>query len=273
MDNEPINTEATPATPESAPVPETPVESAPEVIEPQAETKRSALFFAGIAAVLLAVGAAGAWHYGLFDSLFNKETAEVATGALTEEEASAPIARVNGTTITRGALEENLEQMKQAALAQGADPNDLVVKTQIEEQAYEITINNELLKQAAEKDTPKPTDEEINAEIERLKEQNGGAEAFAALLAEVGFTQEELRENVTRSMHIKAYLSTKQTPVTVSDEEVKAFYDSLGGEGAGLPPLDEVHEQVVAELENQKTNEQVTKILEELRAAATIEKV
>lgn len=270
MEHEPTNPEVTNPTAAPTPAAVAPEEAAATVTP--AANKRSLLFFAGIAVALVAVGGAAVWHFDLLDTAApDASTGDMET--LSEEELAAPVATVNGITVTRKALEENIEQMKQAALSQGADPNDLVVKTQIAEQAYEITINNELLKQAAEKEAAQPTDAEVDAEIERLQEQNGGAEAFAALLAQVGFTEAELRDNVIRSLHIKAYLATKQTPVSVTDAEVTEFYDSLGGEDAGLPPLEDVREQVVGELEAQKQNEQVNVLLQELRAEAEIEKV
>lgn len=270
MDQETTHTEESTVPTEDTSA-ETTTPDMPVMEESAPAAKRSMLFFAGIAAVVLAVGGVAAWHF--LDIGKDAPAADVAaTGDLTAEQAAEPIAFVNGIAITRGSLAENVEQMKQGAMAQGADPNDLVIKTQIEEQAYEVTVNNELLKQAAEKDAPRPSDADVDAEIARLTEQNGGEEAFAALLAEVGFTKELLRENVTKSLHIKAYLASKQTPSEVTDEEINEFYNSLGGETAGLPPLEEVREQVIMEIERQKADAQIGVIIEELRAAAKIEK-
>ena len=275
MDQDTPNTEVTPVT-EVAHEP-TPAAEATTTPSAPATGKRSPLFYAGLAVVVLAVGGAIGWSYFDVGSLLNKQPAKeeaAVAGGLTAEEAAQPIAYVNGIAVTRGALKVNIDQVSQGAVAQGADLNDVVVKTQIEEQAYEISINNELLKQAAEKEAKKPSDEEVQAEIDRLTEQNGGAEAFKALLAEVGFTDEKLRENVASSLHIQAYLAAKQPEsVPPTEKEISDFYDSLGGETAGIPPLKDVKAQVVAELERQKQDAQVTKILGELKATAKSEKV
>ncbi len=272
-----MDREETGNTPNTPPIDSTPQNTAEESMysqtapAPEVETtepKRSLLFFAGVAAVILAVAGVAAYQY-----FGNNATTSQASFAsvLTEAEAAEPVAYVNGTAITRGTLRENLDQITQGALQSGADPTDLVVRAQIEEQAYTITVNNELLRQAATQEVDKPTEEEVQAEIDALAEQNGGQEAFDALLVEIGFTEEMLRQNIADNMHIQAYLQLKQSPVTVTDEEIVAFYDSIGGEAAGLPALEEVRDQIEAELESQKLEAQISEIIETLRETATIE--
>jgi hypothetical protein len=245
---------------------------ASDTVASEQPAKRS-LFWFGLAAVLVTGIGFAYWHFMYTPGSDAVPATETGTTELSPEEASEPVATVNGVTITRGTLAENVTQMRERALQSGADVNDLVVKAQIEEQAYTITINNELLRQAATAAVERPSDEAVQAEIDILVAQNGGPEAFAALLKEVAIDEETLRVNIADNMHIENYLATKQTPVTVSDEEATAFYDSLGGAEAGLPPFADIKTEIIAELERQKQDAQIGVIIDELRAAATIENV
>ncbi len=248
---------------------EIPAQTTTSTAGTQTNNNRSVYFFAGIAIVVLALAGVAYLQFGPDKA----EMLEAETGELTDKQSSEAVAYVNGVAISRGALEESATQLSQGAAQNGMDLNDMVVKAQIETQAYEITINNELLRQAASASVDRPSDEVVQKEIDTLITQNGGQEAFDGLLIQYKLTLETLKKNIADNLHIQAYLDTKITPVEVSDADVQAFYDSLGGEEAGIPPLAEVKDQVIAEIKNQKEQEQIAVILEGLKAEAKIEKV
>jgi hypothetical protein len=233
---------------------------------------RNMLFFVGVAVLVVAVVVGG--YFFLNSSNESPDLTSPTGTALSEEEAAEPFVTVNGTTITRGELAENIAQVTDQARQGGFDVTDPTVIAQIEAEAYIISINNELLRQAADATVDRPTAEVVEGELATIIEQNGGAEAFALLLTEYGFTEDTLRQNISDSLHIQAYLETKITTPEITEAEIQAFYDSLGGEGAQLPPLDDaVKGQIEAQLSQTKQQEAVAAIIEELRAEATIEEI
>jgi hypothetical protein len=263
------NPTSLPSTPEETMPIDTVAESTQTETAPSSTRNRSLYFFAGVAVVILALAGVAYVQFA--------PKADVAPdtldGELTAEQADEPVAYVNGVAITRGVLAESVSQLSEGALQSGMDVNDLVVKAQIESQAYEISINNELLRQAATAAVEKPTDAVVQQEVDTIIAQNGGEAAFTELLKQYNLTLETLKKNIADNLHIQAYLDTKITPVEVSDADVQAFYDSLGGEEAGIPPLEEVKQQVIAEIQNQKEQEQIGTIIEQLKAEAKIENV
>lgn len=234
---------------------------------------RNMLFFVGVAVLVVAVVAGG--YFFLNGSNDSPDLATPAGTVLSEEEAAEPVVTVNGITITRGELAENIAQVTDQARQGGFDVSDPAVIAQIEAEAYTISINNELLRQAADATVDRPSDDVVEGELNTIITQNGGEEAFALLLTEYGFTEDTLRQNIADSLHIQAYLETKITTPEVTEAEIQAFYDSLGGqEGAQLPPLDDaVKAQIEAQLSQSKQQEAVAAVIEELRAGATIEEI
>ncbi|MCA9360942.1 SurA N-terminal domain-containing protein [Candidatus Kaiserbacteria bacterium] len=244
--------------------------STPDQTTPERKMKPS-LFFAGVAVLVLIV--AGVAYMQLANDKANADADNNPNITLTPEEAAEPVAYVNGIAVTRGDLAESITQVTQNALQSGVDINDLVVKSQIETQAYDVIINNELLKQAASESVERPSDEAVQAEIDTLVTQNGGEEAFAELLTEFGLTEETLKTNIADNLHIQAYLDTKITEVEIDDQQVLEYYERLGGEAAGLPPLEEVETQIEQQLKLEAEQNQVSDIIEELRNEAEINKV
>ena len=62
-----------------------------------------------------------------------------------------------------------------------------------------------------------------------------------------------------------------ETAIEVTEEEIQSLYAGAGGAEAGLPPLEEVREQVVAQIRGGKEQEVVTTFLQTLKETATIE--
>ena len=111
------------------------------------------------------------------------------------------VAIVNGQRITRRAFVNRLEQITG-------------------EQVLSDLINEQLIGQAAKKAKITVTSAEVEAEMERLREQIGPS--FDSVLAQYGMTVEDLRKNMELNLLVFK-VSTKD--ITVSEDALMAFFE------------------------------------------------
>lgn len=182
-----------------------------------------------------------------------------------------PVATVDGTPITKAEYNESLEMLTKNSPV--TDSTDEAMKENLKNQALDILINNTLLLNGAKSKGVTATDEEVNTEYNKLKDELGGADELQKKMTEVGLTEEKLRSNIKERIVVDKYLAaeTDIDEVAATDEEVKAFYDSLTANGSTMPPLDDIKDQVVAQIEGQKRQAIVNDFLAKLRSEAKID--
>jgi parvulin-like peptidyl-prolyl isomerase len=198
---------------------------------------------------------------GLFDSYF------------ASQESSATVAVVNGEEVTGKELNTSIQQFNQAALAQGVDTTNPDVVADIRNQALEVLVNTTLLKQAAQEQGIEVSDEATTERLETIESEIGGAEVLQSRIDELGLTRAELREDIQEEILIQTLLDGifSEADVSVTDEEIQEVYDAAGGVEAGLPPLEEVREQIEAQVRGTKEQAVIDEYLGELKAEADIE--
>ncbi|SFS35403.1 peptidylprolyl isomerase [Paenibacillus sp. 453mf] len=113
------------------------------------------------------------------------------------------VASVNGTDISKDELYNELLTLGGQA-------------------TLENMITMELVDQAAAEANVTVTDEDVNAELETLKTQYGGEEAFDMALAQSGMTLDALKKNMDLQVKMRKILEP-QTDVT--DEEISTYYE------------------------------------------------
>ena len=111
------------------------------------------------------------------------------------------VAIVNGQRITRRAFVDRLEQVTG-------------------EQVLSDLINEQLIGQAAKKAKVTVTSAEVEAEMEKLREQIGPS--FDSVLAQYGMTVEDLQKNMELNLLVFK-VSTKD--VTVSEDALMSFFE------------------------------------------------
>lgn len=111
------------------------------------------------------------------------------------------VAIVNGQRITRREFVNRLEQVTG-------------------EQVLSDLINEQLIEQAAKKAKITVTSAEVEAEMEKLREQIGPS--FESVLAQYGMTTEDLRKNMELNLLVFK-VSTKD--IAVTDEALMAFFE------------------------------------------------
>lgn len=190
--------------------------------------------------------------------------------ALTSHKA---VAKVNDGKVTRKQLETSVSQISAGAEAQGMDVTEPELAAQIQSQAIEMLVNTELLMQEAKTRGIVITDADIDERIDSLVEEVGGEEVLKERMTQFGIDNKTLRSDVRNELTIQKLLDEvfAEQKTEITDAEVEEFYESAGGADAGLPALEEVADQIKAQIQSTKEQEQVTSLIEELRGKATIE--
>ena len=183
-----------------------------------------------------------------------------------------PVATVNGVTLTRAELNRIRQQFMQTAQMQGMNLSDPAVMADITEQSLDTLVNTELIRQAAEAAGTVVAQADVDARYEQIEMSVGGPEALQESLSQLGMTEASLRGDVEQEIAIQQYIEGSiDTSAPASDAEVQDFYDQAGGEAAGLPPLEEVRDQVEQQIQMTREQELINELLERLRVDAEIE--
>jgi foldase protein PrsA len=148
------------------------------------------------------------------------DSAEVPDGA---------IAVVGDKTVTKEEFDALVEQQKKSAESQ---KQDFPAAGTPEYEALKATVVKGLVEQKeweleGESMGIKVTDEEIETELDKLKQQffNGDQEKYEAELAKQGLTDAQVRDELrTRVLTNKIYEAVTKN-VTVTDADIKAYYD------------------------------------------------
>lgn len=199
----------------------------------------------------------------------------VFSGIIDAQQSQTSVAVINGEVVTQSQLEVASTQLAQAAASQGADPNDPTVQASIRSQALDLVIGTTLLTQAAQEQDLTITEEEVVERLTTLEDEAGGAEVLAGRMAEFGITLETLESDVRSELIITKLLDdvVAQEDTSVSEEEISTAYEEAAATGAELPPLDEVREQIVAQIEQAKGQAVIEEYVSQLRADADIEMI
>jgi peptidyl-prolyl cis-trans isomerase SurA len=132
-------------------------------------------------------------------------------------------ASVNGKTIMLKDVERGVSAQsggKQAQLSQ-------LELAQARLQVLGNLIQREVLFQRADKESLKPTEDEITAIINQQKQQSGMTDDdFQKSLTAQNLTMESLREEARKDIAIKKLQEKYSSKITVSDKEVEDFYNS-----------------------------------------------
>ena len=223
-----------------------------------------------IAAVLVLVALVG------FTYMLEKE-GRINTGAFdavnTFLAAQKTVAKVNGQKITQKDLNVSISQLQMGAAAQGVDTTDPKMIDQLRTQAIDMLVNTELLKQEAANRGVNITSEDVDKRLESLKGEIGGEDVLKERMTQFGVDEKTLRRDIQNELTIQGLLDQvfEEKGITVSDEEITAFYEEAGGEKAGLPKLEEVKDQIETQIKSTKQQDVVSSYLEELKKKATIE--
>lgn len=275
MSEQEKQTPVTPETTETKPVTEPEQSGEASVTTETAPTtsqitgRSSGLYIvAGVAVLAILLGAL------YFMEKEGRSNTDVFGWLIESQQANSVVATVNGSDITGSDLTASIEQFRQVASAQGADVTDPSVQDSIREQALQVLINTELLTQAAATEGISVSAEEAQTRLDEITAELGGPEVLNERIAELGISQEKLLADIQEEVLIERYLDQlfAEAEIAVSEEEISAFYEQAGTEGAELPPLDDnVRAQIEQQIATEQEQAAIDEKLNELREEAAIE--
>ena len=147
--------------------------------------------------------------------------ASVVSAAAGESEAEV-VARVNGTPITQGMVNQ---VVKSLILEHGSTPNSDEISA-LNDAALDSLIDLELLFAAAQQAQIRVTDQDVQAEIARSKARVGGDKAFAAALQRSGMTETQLAADTRKTLMVDRFIEQRLTvDAHVTPDAVRRFYD------------------------------------------------
>ena len=133
---------------------------------------------------------------------------------------------VNGTIITQAELDSQMKIVMDRLRASGRLPDPSQVD-QIRSQVLENLIARELLYQESQKKGIKISEEEVNQQLIKVKAQFPNEAEFNNALNRMNLTEASIREKLERDLALRKLIDDEITPkVTVSDSEIRAFYDN-----------------------------------------------
>lgn len=242
-----------------------------------------------LAALLLALSACGGSDDQ--DAGASSESAEESSSSPeTEETGSGPqpdladvpdvVAEVNGTEIGKAEFESAYTPQFQQMSMQSQASGEKVDEEALTKQVVDNLVNAELLVQEADARGFSASQEQTDAALEELAQQNGlkSGEEFLAALEEQGMEREAVETQVQDQVQIDQLLADEaggSEPTTQEMRElyaqVKAQQAQAGAQGQKVPPFAEVKPQLAEQLESQEQTRVATTLLEGLREDADIE--
>ena len=113
-------------------------------------------------------------------------------------------------------------------------------------------IDYELLFQQAQKEKVKISNDEINLEIDKIKDNFSSPEEFDSALKANNITLAQLKENITRQLTINKVLEETKSQVSITDDELLEYYNE--NQGSFLEP-EQVHARhILIETEEEANN-------------------
>lgn len=146
-------------------------------------------------------------------------------GQTTLAASSGVAATVQGADISEAKLQTSINYYMQTQAGSEAELNDPVRYKEIRESVLDVLIGEQLLWDAAQKDSVIAPDNEVKIAFEEYQAQFDTAEQFTSRLAESGFNEESFQENLKQQISARRWLQLKViSSVTVTDAEIHEFY-------------------------------------------------
>ncbi len=148
---------------------------------------------------------------------------EQTASSKTTLEIKDPVATVNGEPIAKAQLDE---AFKAAVEASGVKADDLTAEQKLNgyRQILDELIMDKLVAKAAAGITV--SDEDVAAEIDKLKKQFPSEETFQAQLKEAGQTPEKLIASLSTMLQQQRWMQSQVKETPAAEDDAKKFYES-----------------------------------------------
>ena len=136
------------------------------------------------------------------------------------------VAVVNGTIITRGELDQELQVVSQR-LGRGGKALGKAQLSQLEPQVLENLIGRELLFQEARDAGIRIKEETVKEQLGKLKKRFPDDAAFTKAMGQMHLSENDVRQQIRRGMTIQRWIDGKfARTISVQEKEIKEYYDA-----------------------------------------------
>ncbi|HMB17495.1 MAG TPA: SurA N-terminal domain-containing protein [Candidatus Paceibacterota bacterium] len=171
------------------------------------------------------------------------------------------VATVNGEKITQKEFDLTKQQLSSSQASQIT-----------EQQIVDQMVINELLVQEAKNEGFETTQEEVDEQYQSIITQAGGQEVFNKSLEQLGVTEKYIKDDIEKQLLVQKFADKQrqENDFSVTEEEASTYYDQLSSQQEGVPPYEEVKEQIKSQLSQQKLNNFILNIASQLKEKADI---
>jgi peptidyl-prolyl cis-trans isomerase C len=151
--------------------------------------------------------------------------ASTPVGSIAQTTVSAvKVADVNGSVISRTDLDFETNQYKQQLEQKGQAVSEEQLKD-VQKQALEGLINQELLFQDSRAKGIQVTEKAIDDRLAAIKQRFGNEAEYQKALAGLNLKESDLKNKITRGLAIEELIQTQiDNKVVISDQDSEAFY-------------------------------------------------
>ncbi|TLS38915.1 SurA N-terminal domain-containing protein [Pseudalkalibacillus caeni] len=187
------------------------------------------------------------------------------------------VAIVNKEEIKGSKYNSLLSQNQMQYHQMGQDPTSEKIAGQLKKQVLDTLVGQELLLQEANSKGYEASSDKVEKQINDLKEQYGGEDAFNKALEKNNLTKEDLKQQISQSLMIETYVDKEIKTDDVSEKEMKEYYEQIKAQSSSqsnqqeIPPYEEVKEKIKQQLESEQQQEKLQTKVDELKKDADIE--
>jgi len=194
------------------------------------------------------------------DKAIKTEKATKTDKVETKETAKGNVAVVNGVAITQDDFDREIMGIEEQSASRGEKLDDARL-SEIRKRILEKLIDSELLYQESQKKGFKVEDSVVDEQFAKFKEQFPNDEEFNKELIKAKLTETSLKSQIKQVMTIQQLIDKEFIQkITVSDEELKAFFET------------HLKSRIEQNLKQEKIQTEVALYLDKLRATAKVER-
>ena len=170
----------------------------------------------------------GRWFWALVAALAFVSIALLAW-ALEKQPSGGTVAVVNGSVITQEDFDREMSRVQQRLLNMGKPLIDSQIP-EIKKEVLENLINRELLYQESQRKGIKVDETAINEQVMTLKKRFPSEAEFKSALMKANLSEAAIKAQIKRGLAIQQFIDAHiAQKATVSDQEIKTFYESRPG--------------------------------------------
>ena len=189
------------------------------------------------------------------------------------------VAEVNGEEVTKEEFTPIYEAAFQQAAMQAQMSGEAPDEEALKKQTVDDLVDTELLVQEADARGLSVSDEDIDAELSDLAQQNqmGSAEELLAAVEKQGVTEEQARSQVETQVLVEQLVADEDGSAEPTEKELRAIYAQAkqqqaqsGQTGQKIPSFAEVRDQIEEQARSQQVGEVAQALVDGLRKDADI---